>query len=116
MPSQLILWMNSITPILISLFFISLISFVGAFTLYLNRKKLRSVLVTLTSFAAGALLAVTFFDLMPEAVEALDDNAPSCSAQSAKNECLARDPDGQDTNQDNLDFIKAECTFGESNS
>ena len=67
--------MNSITPILVSLFFISLISFVGAFTLYLNRKKLRSVLVTLTSFAAGALLAVTFFDLMPEAVEALGDNA-----------------------------------------
>ena len=46
----------------------------------------------------------------------VSDNAPSGSAQSAKNECLARNPDGHDTNQDNLDFIKEECTFGASNS
>lgn len=46
----------------------------------------------------------------------VDDNAPSGSAQGVKNECLARDPDGQDTDQDDLDFIKTECTYGVSNS
>ena len=61
--------MNIVIPIILSLFLISFISFIGAFTLYLNKKKLQDILVTLTSFAAGTLLAVAFFDLLPEALE-----------------------------------------------
>ncbi len=60
---------NNLIVILVSLLIISLLSFTGAFALALNKKLLRNLLVTLTSFAAGALLAVAFFDLFPESFE-----------------------------------------------
>lgn len=66
---------NSIFAIIVSLSIISLLSFSGAFFLVLNKRLLRRILVTLTAFAAGALLAVTFFDLFPEAIELSGDNA-----------------------------------------
>lgn len=55
--------------IIISLIIISLLSFTGAIALTIKKNLLRKVLVTLTSFAAGALLAVSFFDLFPESVK-----------------------------------------------
>ena len=60
---------NVIFAIIISLLVVSLLSFSGALALAFNKKLLRRILTTLTSFAAGALLAVAFFDLFPEAVE-----------------------------------------------
>ena len=67
--------MTAVIPIIISLLVISFLSFIGVLTLYINRTKLQSILITLTSFAAGALLAVSFFDLLPEAVEMLGNKA-----------------------------------------
>ena len=61
--------------IVFSLIIISLLSFAGVFTLAFNKGFLRKILITLTSFAAGTLLAVAFFDLIPESVELLDERA-----------------------------------------
>jgi len=66
---------NELIPILISVIIISLLSLTGVFALAFNKKLLRKILLTLTSFAAGVLLAVAFFDLLPEAVELSGDSA-----------------------------------------
>ncbi len=54
---------------LISVFIVSLISFVGIFTLSLNTKGLKNFLIYLVSFSAGALFGDAFIHLLPEAVE-----------------------------------------------
>lgn len=55
--------------ILISVFLVSLMAFVGVITLYLKPKFLEKILFGLVSFAAGALLGAAFLDLLPEALE-----------------------------------------------
>jgi len=55
--------------ILASVFLVSIISFVGIFTLYLRPKLLDKILFGLVSFAAGALLGAAFLDLLPHAIE-----------------------------------------------
>ncbi len=67
--------MKNIIPIIISLILVSLISFSGVFALYLKKNKIKSVILILTSFAAGALLTTAFFDLLPEAVEMKGETA-----------------------------------------
>ena len=64
---------NNFYPILLSLIIISALSFTGVLALAFNKNLLRKVLTTLTSFAAGALLAVAFFHLMPEAFQILGE-------------------------------------------
>ncbi len=59
--------------ILLSVFIVSLISFVGAITLFFN-KKLDDILNYLVCFAAGGLLGAAFFDLLPEASKFPKDN------------------------------------------
>ncbi len=54
--------------ILVSVFIVSLISLVGVFTLHMRPKLLDKVLFGMVSFAAGALLAAAFLDLIPEAM------------------------------------------------
>ena len=54
---------------LISVFVVSLLSFIGVFTLGINIKKLRKVLIYLISFSAGALFGDAFIHLLPEAVQ-----------------------------------------------
>jgi len=58
-----------LTYILVSVFLVSLVSFVGVVTLYLRPKLLDKILFGLVSFAAGALLGAAFLDLLPEALE-----------------------------------------------
>jgi len=58
-----------LTYILASVFIVSLMSLVGAFSLHLRPKLLDKILFALVSFAAGALLAAAFLDLIPEALE-----------------------------------------------
>jgi len=55
--------------ILISTFLISLISFLGAITLFLKEKLLNKILLILVAFSAGSLLGGAFFHLIPEAIE-----------------------------------------------
>ena len=55
--------------ILVSTFLISLISFLGAITLFLKEKLLNKILLILVAFSAGSLLGGAFFHLIPEAIE-----------------------------------------------
>lgn len=58
-----------LTYILVSVILVSLVSFVGVFTLYLKPRFLDKILFGLVSFAAGALLGAAFLDLLPESLE-----------------------------------------------
>jgi len=54
--------------IIIATFLVSLISFVGALTLFLKEKTLDKILLFLVALSAGALLGGAFLDLIPEAI------------------------------------------------
>ncbi len=54
---------------LLSVAVVSLLSFVGAFTLAFGRKKIQEFLLILVSFSAGALLGDVFIHLLPEIAE-----------------------------------------------
>ena len=51
-----------------SVFLVSIMSFVGVFTLAMKTKHLEKILLFLVSFSAGALFGDTFIHLLPEAV------------------------------------------------
>lgn len=51
----------------------SIISLIGGILLLLKKKISSSAQLTLTSFAAGVLLATVFFDLLPEALHETDN-------------------------------------------
>jgi zinc and cadmium transporter len=55
--------------ILLSTALISLIAFIGVFTLSLNEDLLRRILLALVSLSAGALMGGAFIHLLPESVE-----------------------------------------------
>lgn len=57
--------------ILLATLLVSLISFVGVITLARKKEISASTLGLLVSFAAGAILAAVFFDLLPESFEML---------------------------------------------
>ena len=61
--------MTPLIYILISTFLISLIAFLGVFTLFLKDKLLSRLLLVLVAFSAGALMGGAFLHLLPEAVE-----------------------------------------------
>lgn len=61
--------MNSFLWIMISTFIISLISFIGIFTLALKDKLLDKIVLLLVSLSAGALMGGAFLHLLPESVE-----------------------------------------------
>ncbi|MBI2597568.1 MAG: ZIP family metal transporter [Candidatus Diapherotrites archaeon] len=52
-----------------SIFLVSLLSFIGAFTLGINEKSLKKIMLLLVGFSAGALFGDAFIHLLPEAVE-----------------------------------------------
>ncbi len=56
-------------PILIGSFLVSLIAFSGVLFLVFKPDIVQKLAFYLISFAAGTLLAVVFFDLLPEAIE-----------------------------------------------
>ncbi len=58
-------WFYSIISVLI----VSLISFVGVFTLGIKAEKLRKILIYFISFSAGALFGDAFIHLMPEIIK-----------------------------------------------
>lgn len=55
---------------LISVFLVSLLSFIGVLFLAIKEEKLKKILLFLVSLATGGLLGDAFFHLLPEAVEA----------------------------------------------
>ncbi|MDD5145778.1 MAG: ZIP family metal transporter [Candidatus Pacebacteria bacterium] len=54
--------------IIIATFLISLVSFIGAITLFLKENLLNKILLLLVAFSAGALIGAAFLDLLPEAI------------------------------------------------
>lgn len=48
-------------------------SFIGIFTISLNEKTLHRVLTVLVAYSAGTILGAALFDLLPEAVELVDE-------------------------------------------
>jgi zinc and cadmium transporter len=54
---------------LISVAFVSLFSLVGAFTISISEKKLKSIIFVLVSLSVGALFGDAFIHLIPEALE-----------------------------------------------
>lgn len=54
---------------LVSVLLVSLISFIGLFTLSIKQKNLKRFLIYLISFSAGALLGDAFIHLLPETIE-----------------------------------------------
>lgn len=60
--------MDTLMWILGSTFLISLISFVGALTLFLKEKLLNKILLILVALSAGALIGGAFLHLLPEAI------------------------------------------------
>ena len=61
--------MNATMLTFLSVLIVSLISFVGVFTLAVNAERLRRILIYLISFSAGALLGDVFIHLLPELVK-----------------------------------------------
>lgn len=55
--------------VFISVIIISLVSFVGVFTLGMRSEFLKKITLTLVSLSAGTLLGGAFFHLLPEAIE-----------------------------------------------
>jgi zinc and cadmium transporter len=60
--------MSAFFWIIVSTFFISIISFIGALTLVLKESLLNKILPSLVAFSAGALLGSAFLHLIPEAI------------------------------------------------
>lgn len=60
--------MNELFFIIISTFLISLVSFVGALTLFLKERLLNKILLGLVAFSAGTLIGGAFLHLLPEAI------------------------------------------------
>lgn len=58
-------WVYSLT----SVFFVSLLSFVGVLFIAIKEEKLKKILLFLVSFAAGGLLGDSFIHLLPEAIK-----------------------------------------------
>lgn len=56
--------------ILGSVFIVSVLSLVGVLALFFHPKLIKKFILYMVSFAAGAMLATAFFDLIPEALEA----------------------------------------------
>ena len=54
---------------LVSVFIVSLLAFIGVFTLTINPRRLEKYLLLLVSFSAGSLLGGAFIHLLPETVE-----------------------------------------------
>jgi zinc and cadmium transporter len=67
--------MNALIWIIISTFIISLIAFIGIFTLALKDKVLDKIILFLVSLSAGALMGGAFLHLLPESVEKFGNNS-----------------------------------------
>jgi len=59
------IWLYSILSVIV----VSLVSLIGALTLYFREEKLKKILIFFVSFSAGALLGGAFLHLLPEVIE-----------------------------------------------
>lgn len=66
--------MTTILYIFASTLLVSLISFIGVFTLAVNPTKMEKITILLISLSAGTLLGDSFLHLIPETIESLDSS------------------------------------------
>lgn len=66
--------MSSLLNIIIATFVVSLFSLVGIYALSLKEKKLHRILLVLVAFSAGSILGAAYFDLLPEAIELVEES------------------------------------------
>lgn len=67
--------MLPVIRILASTIIVSLFSLTGIYALALSEKALHKILFVVIGFSAGAILGAVYFDLLPEAVELMEDAA-----------------------------------------
>ena len=66
--------LSSTLSTIVATFLISLLSLVGIFTLSLTENQLHRILNLLIAYSAGTILGASLFDLMPEAVELVEEH------------------------------------------
>jgi len=66
--------LSSLLNIIIATFVVSLFSLVGIYALSLKEKKLHRILLVLVAFSAGSILGAAYFDLLPEAIELVEES------------------------------------------
>lgn len=65
-------FMATLFLIILFTFLVSLVSFIGVFTLALNKKILNNIVFYLVALSVGGLMGGAFLHLLPEAVEEMD--------------------------------------------
>lgn len=65
---------ESLVYALVAVTVVSLLSLIGAFTISIDEKTLDRILRVVISFAAGTILGVAYFDLLPEATELVHES------------------------------------------
>ena len=66
--------LSNILNIVIATSVVSLFSFVGIYAISLKEKTLHDILLILVAFSAGTILGAAFFDLLPEAIELVEES------------------------------------------
>jgi zinc and cadmium transporter len=65
---------SSLVNTLIATIAVSILSLIGIFTVSLAQETLHKILSVLVAFSAGTILGASLFDLLPEAVELVDEH------------------------------------------
>jgi len=66
--------LSSTLETIIATSLVSLLSLIGIFTLSLSKNRLHKILNYLVAYSAGTILGASMFDLMPEAIELVDEH------------------------------------------
>ncbi|MCW4002021.1 MAG: ZIP family metal transporter [Candidatus Bathyarchaeota archaeon] len=66
--------MSNLINIVVATCVVSLFSLVGIYALSLKEKKLHQTLLFLVAFSAGSILGAALFDLVPEAIELVEES------------------------------------------
>jgi len=66
--------LDSLIYSLLAVIAVSLLSLIGIFAISLDEKMLDKILFILISFSAGSILGAAYFDLIPEAVELVEES------------------------------------------
>ena len=66
--------LSALINTIIATLLVSLFSLGGIFTLSLKEEKLHNILFILIAFSAGSILGAAYFDLLPEAIELVEES------------------------------------------
>lgn len=66
--------LSSVSNTILATLMISGLSLIGIFTMSLHHDRLHRILLVLVAYSAGTILGVALFDLLPEAIEIVDEH------------------------------------------